>query len=156
MANKLPPLERLLMSRSGYSNSRTKSFFLGLCSAIFIATSLWGFYINGAVKGSFSSLFVGTVLLLVLGYAKEIYVSPVGIVKEVKTWRGFHRETVPWEDIKFVTIMCRRDGSSMAFFEKEDILGFKALFGDSQIPELLDILDDYIPDIEVNKMTAKR
>ena len=94
------------------------------------------------------NILIGLSSFFALKYQKLVYISPLGPVKETHTWITHHRETLRWDEIKFITIMYRR-GEAMVFFER-DVLGWKVLFDESQIDALKELFKKYVPKVTVN------
>ena len=93
------------------------------------------------------NILVGIVCLGGSRMYRSIYLSDVGIVREMHTWNRVTRQITPWEDVQHVTLAFRR-GKLTAFFEI-DTTGKKVLFSRDQEQLIRDILDEYIPDVEV-------
>ena len=93
------------------------------------------------------NLFIGIVCVCGARINRRLYLSDVGIVRELNSWGRVTRRIVPWEEIRHVTLAFRR-GKLMAFFEV-DTTGWKVLFSSDQESVIRDILDDRIPDVEV-------
>lgn len=145
---KLPELDRLLVSKSGQAAGTLKSITFALIGVYALGGAAWRYFAAGNTHNAFYNILIGVMSFFVLKYEKRLYVAPTGIVKETHTWITHHREVMKWDSIKFVTIMHKR-GEAMVFFER-DTLGWKVLFADDQVAELLALFKKYIPDVEVN------
>ena len=97
--------------------------------------------------------FLGCCSVVVIKYEKLIYVSPLGFVKETHTWVSHHRELLPWNEVKYVTLTTR--GSRlMALIEKDEI-GWKLFFKKDDLPELKEILKKHAPKVPVNDISPR-
>ena len=150
MSQKLVPLQRLLVSKTGSVNSNFKTFTFAAIGVYLLGSTLWRYYSLGITEGVFPNLIIGFASFFALKYQKVVYLSPIGMVKETHTWVTHHRELLKWEEIKFITIMKKRK-QTLVFLEK-DTLGWKLLFDNDQVADLKDMFAEYAPDIEINDM----
>ena len=126
MAEKLAPLESLLVSASGREAGKWKSITFAMIAAYLLLTAVWQFSHEEVTQRALLNLFLGCCSVVVIKYEKLIYVSPLGFVKETHTWVSHHRELLPWNEVKYVTLTTR--GSRlMALIEKDEI-GWKLFF----------------------------
>ncbi|MCE5182914.1 MAG: hypothetical protein ABFC83_00935 [Synergistaceae bacterium] len=150
MQGKLPELENLLVSRSGMTASNYKTATFAAIGVYLIGGTLWKYYSLGIADKVLPNLILGFASFFVLKYQKLVYVSPVGMVKETHTWITHHREVMKWEEVKFITLMHKKD-QTMVFLERDN-LGWKVLFQRDQVNDLRRIFKQYIPDIEINEI----
>ena len=150
MSQKLVPLQRLLVSKTGSANSNFKTFTFAAIGVYLLGSTLWRYYSRGITEGMLSNLIIGFASFFALKYQKIVYLSPIGMVKETHTWVTHHRELRKWEEIKFITIMKKRK-QTLVFLEK-DTLGWKLLFDNDQVSDLKNLFAKYAPDIEINDM----
>ena len=150
MSQKLVPLQRLLVSKTGSANSNFKTFTFAAIGVYLPGSTLWRYYSRGITEGMLSNLIIGFASFFALKYQKIVYLSPIGMVKETHTWVTHHRELLKWEEIKFITIMKKRK-QTLVFLEK-DTLGWKLLFDNDQVSDLKNLFAKYAPDIEINDM----
>ena len=150
MSQKLVPLQRLLVSKTGSANSNIKTFTFAAIGVYLLGSTLWRYYSRGITEGMLSNLIIGFASFFALKYQKIVYLSPIGMVKETHTWVTHHRELLKWEEIKFITIMKKRK-QTLVFLEK-DTLGWKLLFDNDQVSDLKNLFAKYAPDIEINDM----
>ena len=108
MSQKLVPLQRLLVSKTGSANSNFKTFTFAAIGVYLLGSTLWRYYSRGITEGMLSNLIIGFASFFALKYQKIVYLSPIGMVKETHTWVTHHRELLKWEEIKFITIMKKR------------------------------------------------
>ncbi len=148
MSQKLVPLQRLLISKTGSTNTNLKTFTFAAIGVYLIGSTAWRYFSAGITDAMTSNLIIGAASFFVLKYQKIVYVSPVGMVKETHTWVTHHRDLLRWEDIAFITIMRKRK-QTLVFLER-DTLGWKLLFDNDQIDELKSLFEQYIPDVEIN------
>ncbi|MEG1798858.1 MAG: hypothetical protein RR214_01610 [Synergistaceae bacterium] len=148
MSQKLVPLQRLLVSKTGSANTNMKTFTFAAIGVYLIGSTAWRYFSAGITDGMTSNLIIGAAAFFVLKYQKVVYVSPVGMVKETHTWITHHRELLRWEDIAFITIMRKRK-QTLVFLER-DTLGWKLLFDNDQVDELKSLFEQYIPEVEIN------
>lgn len=147
---KLPELERLLVSRSGQASNNYKTATFAAIGVYLIGTVFWRYYSLGLTDKAVPNIIIGVACFFALKYQKLVYISPIGAVKETHTWITHHRETMKWQEIKFITIMYKRN-ETMVFFER-DMFGWKLLFERNQIDGLKKLFKKYIPDVEVNEI----
>jgi hypothetical protein len=93
------------------------------------------------------NLVVAVICICGVGISKRLYLSDVGIVRETHSWGRVIRRVLDWDDVRHVSI-ARRPKNIMVFFEV-GFTGWKVLFARDQEAEVLDIIDDMIPDVEV-------
>lgn len=130
------------------SNYKTATF--AAIGVYLIGGTLWKYYSLGIADKVLPNLILGFASFFVLKYQKLVYVSPVGMVKETHTWITHHREVMKWEEVKFITLMHKKD-QTMVFLERDN-LGWKVLFQRDQVNDLRRIFKQYIPDIEINEI----
>ena len=148
MSQKLVPLQRLLISKTGSTNTNLKTFTFAAIGVYLIGSTAWRYFSAEITDAMTSNLIIGAASFFVLKYQKIVYVSPVGMVKETHTWVTHHRDLLRWEDIAFITIMRKRK-QTLVFLER-DTLGWKLLFDNDQIDELKSLFEQYVPDVEIN------
>ena len=117
---------------------------------IFLSTALKGFVSGERILKVLYNLAFSAICLYGATISKKLYISDVGVVREMKALGRHVRRVLPWSDVKFVTLVFRR-AEMMVFFE-EDVTGWKVLFSRDQEAQIRDILEEYIPDIEVKEM----
>ncbi len=150
MSQKLVPLQRLVVSKTGSVNSNFKTFTFAAIGVYLIGLTAWKYFSAGITDGMLPNLIIGASAFFVLKYQKIVYMSPIGMVKETHTWITHHRELLKWEDIAFITIMRKRK-QTLVFLER-DTLGWKLLFDNDQVDGLKELLNEYAPEIEINDM----
>lgn len=150
MSEKLPELEKLLVSKSRRSTGYLTSLTFVLIGIYILGTAFWRYYSLGDTKNLVPNLILGCAAFFVVRYQKLNYISPIGPVRETHTWLTHHREVLKWDDIQFITIM-HKGSETMLYFEK-DVTGWKVLFETSQTDELKAIFKKYIPNMEINEM----
>ena len=153
MAEKLAPVESLLVSASGREAGKWKSITFAMIAVYLLLTAVWQFSHEGVTQRALLNLFLGCCSVVVIKYEKLIYVSPLGFVKETHTWVSHHRELLPWNEVKYVTLTTR--GSRlMALIEKDEI-GWKLFFKKDDLPELKEILKKHAPKVPVNDISPR-
>ncbi|MDO5562702.1 MAG: hypothetical protein Q4F74_03720 [Synergistaceae bacterium] len=150
MTNKLPELEKLLVSNSGRSNSTLMSAGLFAVGTYLLGSLAWKYWTGKKADGAAFDIIISLAAFFLMRYQKMIYIAPEGIVRELHTWISHGREIVQWKDIHLVTILSKKN-ECIAFFEK-GTLSVKISFKREQIGELKGILDKYIPDVEVREI----
>lgn len=119
-----------------------------------IGITAWRYFSRGVSTGAQYTLLVGALSFLVIRYRKLVYVSSVGVVRETRTWRTAYREILSWDEVQFISIICR--GNEAMVFIERDSMGWKVLFGRDQISALREIFAKYIPDVEIDTDEIKR
>jgi hypothetical protein len=126
-------------------------------SAVAIAVGLSLFYGAYSVfaAGGPSSRFIfyavpGAVCVIGAGISKKLYLSDVGIVRETHSWGRVIRTVLPWKDVKHVTLAYR--GENMIAFFEVGLTGWKAPFLRSQDSEVMDVIDEMLPDVDVDTL----
>ena len=102
---------------------------------------------EGLVPKVAYNLVVAVICICGAGIGKRLYLSDVGVVRETHSWGRVIRRVLDWDDIRHVSV-ARRPKNIMVFFEV-DFTGWKVMFARDQEAEVLDILGDMIPDVEV-------
>jgi hypothetical protein len=106
------------------------------------------FYYGGLSREAARDMLLGIICVYGSGISRKIYLSDVGIIREMHSWGRILRRVTPWDDVKHVSIEFRAD-KMMAFFEI-GIKGWKVLFSRDQEPLVRDILDEMLPaDVDV-------
>lgn len=112
-----------------------------------LATAYRIYAAEGLVGRVVYNLVVAVICLCGAGISKRLYLADVGVVRETHSWGRVIRNVLDWDDIRHVSI-ARRTKNIMVFFEV-DFTGWKVMFARDQEAEVLDILGDMIPDVEV-------
>lgn len=116
----------------------------------FLATGLNGFMSGRPILPVIYNIAIGAICIYGTSVQRRLYLSDVGVVREIRAWGRHVRRVLPWSDVKFVSFAFRR-ADMMVFFEV-DITGWKVLFSRDQEDLVRDILDDYIPDVETQNL----
>jgi hypothetical protein len=98
--------------------------------------------------------FLALVCVYGAGISKKLYLSEAGVIREMHSWGRVLRRVLPWGDVRRVSL-AYRGAHVMAFFDA-GATGWKVLFSEDQEGTLLDILDEYIPDVEIEVIEKKR
>jgi hypothetical protein len=106
-----------------------------------------GFAAMGADYGAMMNMTMGLVCIYGAGISRRLYISSEGVVREMHSWGRVLRRVLPWSDVSYVSLAFRGD-KMMVFFEV-DATGWKVLFSRDQENAVLDVLDEMIPDVEV-------
>jgi hypothetical protein len=105
--------------------------------------AFWG----GEGKPAVFNALLGAVCVYGAGISRRLYLSDVGVVRETHSWGRVLRRVLPWRNVRSVSLAFRGD-KMMAFFE-EGATGWKVLFSKDQESLVMDVLDETLPDIEV-------
>lgn len=116
----------------------------------FLSIAVKSFTTGESIGKVFYHLAIGAVCIYGASIERRLYISEEGIVREVRAWGRRVRRVLPWDDVKFVTLAFRKS-QMMAFFEV-DVTGWKVPFSSDQEGLVREILDDYIPDVEVKSI----
>jgi hypothetical protein len=92
--------------------------------------------------------FMSLVCIYGSGLSRKLYLSDVGVVREMRGWGRAARRVLPWNSVLSVSFAFRAD-KMMVFFEAGN-MGWKVLFSKNQERIVRDVLDRTLPDIEVN------
>jgi len=141
----VPPVEELLVSRSGTPFPKWMEWFALLVGILLVGDGMRTF--------AFHKMLVGAVLAYVSGFEKRIVLSPQGLVRQTRTWITNHSTTIPWEEVQYVNFAFR--GSRMMCFFEKGVTGLRVLFDKSDEPEVRRILNLYIPDVETSTLGNK-
>ena len=115
---------------------------------VFALTAAYRVYVAEGLGGKVVyNLAVAVICLCGAGISKRLYLADVGVVRETHSWGRVIRRVLDWGDIRHVSI-ARRPRNIMVFFEV-DFTGWKVMFAREQEAEVLDILEDMIPDVEI-------
>jgi len=153
LAEKLTPLESLLVSASGREAGKWKSISFVIIAVYLFFTAGWQFTHGGMTQKALLNLFLGCCSVMVIKYEKRIYVSPLGFVKETHTWISHHRELLPWNEIKYVTLTTK--GNRMMTLIEKDAIGWKLFFSKDDHAKLKEILKRYAPKVPVNDISPR-
>jgi hypothetical protein len=99
------------------------------------------------------NLFVGLVCLWGAGIRRKLYLSDVGVVREVHSWGRVVRRVLPWEDVAHVSLAFR--GKQMMAFFEVDKSGWKMPFAGEREDDVRDLLEEMIPDVEVETIERR-
>lgn len=105
---------------------------------------------HGITSGGIYNLLIGLVCVYGAGLSRKLYLSDIGVVREVHSWGRVIRRTLPWDDIRHVTLAFR--GKNMVAFFEIDVSGWKIPFHRDQEREVREALEDAIPNIQVDTM----
>ena len=143
----LEKLDSLLESKSSAYSRGWRRFTFAAIGVYLAASAIYEFAKSGASQRVFLNVFLCLCAFLVLKFEKRIYVSPLGFVKETKTWFSHHREILAWDEIGHVTLVTK--GLSLTAFLEKDITGWKVLFTRNDLAALDGIFRKYAPKLKV-------
>jgi hypothetical protein len=106
------------------------------------------FLSQGLGKDGLFQVLIGLVCVYGAGISRRLYLSDDGVVREMRSWGRILRKILLWKDIRHVTLAFRGN-RMMAFFEA-GATGWKVPFLKDQKGEVLDVLDEYIPEVGVD------
>jgi hypothetical protein len=115
--------------------------------------ALRGFIAAGLDYGALANMALGLVCVYGAGISRRLYISREGVVRETRSWGRALRRVLPWSDVRYVSLAFRGD-KMMAFFEV-DATGWKVLFSKDQEGAVMDMLDEMIPDVEVEVLDRR-
>lgn len=144
---KLERLDSLLESKSSASVRGWRRFTFVAIAVYLAVTAVIEFTKSGADQRVWLNIFLFICALLVLKFEKRIYVSPLGFVKETKTWFSHHREVLSWDEIRHVTLMTK--GTALTAYLEKDVTGWKLLFTRNDMATLDGIFRRYAPKLKV-------
>ena len=121
-----------------------------LFGVVFLSMGLRGFMNGESTLKVLYNVAMGAICIYGISIRRRLYLSEEGVVREIRAWGRRVRRVLPWGDIKFVSLAFRR-ADMMVFFEI-DVTGWKVLFARDQESLVREILDDYIPDVEVQSI----
>lgn len=136
-------METIIESRSSYSTSKWMKIFLLLFGLYCIYSAFCEFALHKLILAI--AAFYGII------YKKRVYVSPEGLVKEVKGILGTSVEFFPWHEVKAVTFSFKGD-AMMVFFER-GITGWKILFKREEEALLKELISKYAPEVGIDSMS---
>ena len=150
MAQQLEPLESLLASASGREAGKWKSITFAAIAVYLLCTAAWQFWSGDFGQKAWLNLLLGCCSVLVVKYEKRIYVSPLGFVKETHTWHTHHREILPWDEVRCITLRAK-NGRLMLLAER-DVTGWKLFFKTEDQAKIKEIFKRYAPKVKVNEI----
>jgi hypothetical protein len=122
---------------------------------VFALVTAYRAYAAGGLTGKvLYNLVVAVICICGVGISKRLYLSDIGVVRETHSWGRVIRRVLDWDDVRHVSI-ARRPKNIMVFFEV-GFTGWKVLFARDQEAEVLDIIEDMIPDVEVEFLESGR
>jgi hypothetical protein len=151
MADKAPFPE--VLADSVYSKPMPKWMMAaGIMLGIFMEfRACSSIYSNGLNREAVVNMLLGAICVYGSGISRKIYLSDIGIVREMRSWGRIVRRVVPWNDVKYVSLEFRA-GKMMVFFEI-GFKGWKVLFLRDQESLIMDILDEMLPyGVEIKTM----
>lgn len=154
MPQKLAPLEKLLVSKSGYIATTCKSITFALIGVYGFGTAAWMYFVNNSTQHLASNLLIGCAAVFVINYRKLVYVSPEGMARDTHTWFAHYRELLKWNDVKSIGIMYK--GSEAMVFLEQDVLGGKYMFDANQIDDLKKLFKKYLPGKDINEIDRNK
>lgn len=119
-----------------------------LLGLLFLFTAYGEFSEAGRTGKLFFDLFIGFICIFGAGISRRIYLSDEGVVREMHSWGRVIRRVLSWEEVGYVTLAFKGN-RMMAFFEV-DTTGWKILFAKDQEDCVIGILNEKLPDVEVN------
>ena len=112
----------------------------------------WKIYAAAGLGGRVAyNLFIGIVCLYGSGISRRLYLSEIGVVREMHSWGRVVRRVLLWGDVTHVSFAFRGK-QMMAFFESGDT-GWKVPFLREQEEDVRDVLDDNAPDVEIEVLS---
>ena len=102
------------------------------------------FFADGPSGRAGMNLLLGFVCVFGSGISRRVYIADAGIVREMRSWGRVTRTVARWDEVKHVSLMFRGE-QMMALFET-GVKGWKVPFLKNQRNELMDILDELLPD----------
>ncbi|MDR1482251.1 MAG: hypothetical protein LBI74_06470 [Synergistaceae bacterium] len=108
---------------------------------------------DGFSANSFYSAGLGAVCVIGAGIRRKLYLSDVGIVRETYCWGRMIRTILSWKDVKHVTLAYK--GKNMIAFFEVGFMGWRVPFSRSQDNNVRDVIEEMIPDTEVDTLKNK-
>lgn len=96
------------------------------------------------------NLVVGVICLYGSRISRRLYLSDIGIVREVHSWGRVVRRVLDWDDIRHISVSYRAK-QVMYFFEVGDT-GWKVPFDRVHDREVREIIADVLPNVEIEKL----
>jgi hypothetical protein len=111
------------------------------------------FVADGLSRAPVIDMLLGAICAYSAGISRKMYLSDIGIVREMRGWGRVVRRVISWNDVRHVSLAFRAD-KMMAFFEI-DAKGWKVLFSKDQEQIVRDILYKMLPDsVDVKTLTC--
>jgi hypothetical protein len=82
------------------------------------------------------------------GLSRKLYLSDIGVVREMRGWGRTARRVLPWNGVQSVSLAFRA-GKMMVFLETGS-MGWKVLFSGDQERTVRDVLEEMLTDVEIN------
>lgn len=129
---------------------KAAAIFVGILA---LYTAYKNYTEQGLKAGTVYNLIAGIICLYGSRIDRRLYLSDVGVVREVHSWGRVIRRVLDWDDIVLVSVAYRP--RQVMFFFGEGSTGWKVPFDRAQEKEVRDILDDMIPGIEIEELGEK-
>lgn len=108
----------------------------------------WEVYSASGLVGRVAyNLFIGIICLYGSGISRRLYLSQIGVVREMHSWGRIVRRVLPWSDVTRVSFAFRGN-QMMTFFESGDS-GWKVPFFRDQEHDVRGLLSDVAPNVEI-------
>lgn len=117
---------------------------------VFLSAGVKGFMNGESILKVCYNLALAAICLYGVTIRRRLYLSEEGVVREMVAWGRHVRRILPWDDVKLVSLAFRQ--SDMMVFFEVDVTGWKVLFSREQESLVREILDDYIPDVKVQRL----
>jgi hypothetical protein len=115
---------------------------------VFVHRTYFSFVTSGFGRDVLFNALIAAICVLGSSVSRRLYLTDRGVTRETRYWGRTLRRELPWRDVKYVSLAFRGD-KMMAFFEVGST-GWKVPFSKDQETRVRDILDEYLPDVEIN------
>ena len=121
----------------------------GIIIGLILGGRAYAYARQSGMNGRFLlNAFICLICLYGSGLSRRLYLSDAGVVREIRGWGRTARRMLPWSGVQSVSLAFRSD-KMMVFFET-GVMGWKVLFSKDQERAVRDILEQMLPDIEIN------
>ena len=147
------PAERevLLDSKASVTTPRSLRLCMLLCGVLLFGNCFYEmFRLGKTIQDTFPKLIVAVACTYACGFRKKLYLAPEGIIRETRNWFTRNEDTLPWEQIRHVTLAFRRN-DMLALFEK-GTMGWKIPCNRQDEAALRAILKKHIPNVEIETL----
>lgn len=142
----------LLLAKSGQQPKWMRMVLLVL-GALILGHALRRYLMTN--EGALAPFLVGGACFLLAGIQKRLYLSPEGVVRELRCWGNPRVDLIPWGEVVHVTLVFFK-GDMMAFFERRDnVRGLRLFFSRQDEWPLRHLLKEHIPGVEVATQEKK-
>ena len=149
----MPGTDRKVLLDSKVSETTPRSLRLCMlvCGVLLFGSSFYEMSrLEKTIRDTFPKLIIAVACTYAYGFRKKIYLAPEGIVRETQSWFSRNEDTLPWEQIRHVTLAFRRN--DMLVLLEKGTMGWKVPCRREDETALRTILKEHLPNVEIETL----